>query len=263
MYWKVPGWRLPVRPLRWLNGRREASARVYPFNVHARTFGFLQQPGTALPGFNNETEYSYGGALAASRRYDINGCVYRTGTLRLHARDLSLNRSRQIEGTVDQDIYTPWKAEHRYGYAYSQRLVWDRRLDRQWWVRTTLRSNEHLNPMRPDSVALDFGQWGQTRWLQWGWSYRVTEFQQDRDRDQDFLQQLLFFDAQFEHWFDSGRRMELGAYYRHDLTQMRHAYGFQMSYYFSRGRGYLDIPKQRMRFRDVRHQMAIPHWLER
>lgn len=261
-YWRVPGWRIPFERRLFLNGRREASARVYPFNVHTRVFGFLQQPGTALPGFNNQTEWAYGGNLSATRRYDINGCVYRTGFLRLHARDLSLKRSGYTPGTVDQDIYTPWKREHPYGYSIGQRIVWDRRLDRQWWARANLRSNTHLNPMKPDSVAFDFGQWGQTGWLQWGWSYRVTEYQRDRYRDADFLQQLLNFDAQWEHWFNSGRRIELGAYYRHDLTQMRHAYGFQMSYYFSRGRGYLDIPPQRMRFRDVRHQLAIPNWLE-
>ncbi len=261
---EVPGFWTPLPSFKFWPTRntRDPFWRVNPFNFRWRGYGYLQSPNTAEPGFRNETEWSVGGSATVSRRYDLNDCVYRVSSINVFGRALSLDELAYEPGTVDQDIFTPFKADHRHGVGWSQRFVWTPRLDRQWWLRLGSRSNEDFRLLRPDSVGVEVGQWGQSGWLQWGWSYGAREFQADDDRNNDFLQETLNVDLRWEHWKHSGRRYEITARYRHDLTQERHAFFVNFATYLSRGRGYWDHYPATLRFGNIRKQLAIPKWLE-
>ena len=262
---EVPGFWTPLPSVKlWPTTRRNRDPfhRVNPFNFRWKGYGYLQSPNTAEPGFQNNTEWSFGGSAAVSRRYDLNDCLYRVSTINAFGRALSLDDVQYEPGTVDQDIFTPFKADHRYGLGWSQRFVWTPKLDRQWWLRFSSRSNEDLQFFDPDSIGVEVGQWGQSRWLQWGWSYIAREFQADDDRLNDFLQQTLNLDLRWERWRHSGRRYEITARYRHDLTQGRDAFLINFATYLSRGRGYWDQKPSTLRFGNIRKELAIPYWLE-
>ena len=259
--WQSPGFWTPWPNLS-LRRTRDPNFRVNAFNFRWKAFGYLQSPGTADPGFQNQTEWSFGGSATASRRYDITSRIHRVGTITALGRALSLNQPQYAPGTVDQDVFTQFKADHRHGAQWTQRIVFDQKLDRQWWIGFSGRTNEDWNVFQPDNVAVSLGQWGQTGPLQWGWSYRAREFQRDDDRFNDFLQETLNFDLRWERWRDSGRRFEVAATYRHDLTQQRHAFFVNFATYLSRGRGYWDHQPGSLRFGGIRKQRAIPKWLE-
>ncbi len=175
---------------------------------------------------------------------------------------LSLDEVSYKPGHVDQDVFTVFKSDHRTGLRLSDTWVHQPRLDTQLWLRSALMTNEDYNVVRPDHVTLQTGCATYVGDVILDLSYRATRYRDDGDRAGSSTQQFLGCDALLEDWLHAGCRYELGLSVRHELTESETSANLVLIRYFSRGRGYRDMPPGAVDFRELRRQRHLTAWLQ-
>ena len=68
---------------------------------------------------------------------------------------LSEDRDRWAPGELDQDVFTLFKSNHRFGLRFSDQLVYQPCLDSRCWLRASLMTNE--DQLVPDHLGLRVG----------------------------------------------------------------------------------------------------------
>ena len=229
-----------------------------PYSFSWNASAFAQNAGTPILPGGNSTPWiaSFNGGI--SRRHQINECWQHQPRLSFFARELSEDSDNFPPGELDQDIFTQFKADHRFGLRYTDRFVYQPCLDRRFWIRPSIAGNE--DQLVPDNLGVQFGTDQLLGPVQLRLAYRLRGFLADNDRTNASLQNLMSVDVDFEHWHNQFRRTEMNFSLRHDLNSGGTSVGFNVSSFLNHARGYRDFRPETLLFRSLREERAAKHY---
>jgi hypothetical protein len=251
-------WIRDVLPASWC-GSPEATW-LGSLRLHQHWSAHFQHPSDAIPPYDGRTEAALGVRSRVYWRQNITERCYHVPSVTLITRWLSMDDSTYLPNRVDQDIFTPFKDDHRTGLYLTDSWIHEPTEFARVWLRPAVYTNDDFNPFRPDHISLQTGVsslWGQTDWQL---AYRVARFLDDEDRARTNTQHLLYFDAAVDRWQHAGSRFELTVSVRHDLADGDTSAFLTLTRFTSRGRGYRDQHPSETSFRGLRERMAYPTW---
>lgn len=156
----------------------------------------------------------------------------------------------------DQDIFSRYKAEHRYGALISESLSHRPWLDTLWHGTLSLASNELKDHLVPDHLSLAL-EWKQLLGaFQTNAHYRSSLYFSDTDRSRTLSQNSLGTELIYNRWHGDLDRLELSArmnwhFESQDITSI-----LSLTWHFNNGRGLRDFFPGDLDFRDLRQRMT-------
>jgi len=140
---------------------------------------------------------------------------------------------------LDNDVYSDYKADHRYGLSIADQLTYRPWLDTLWTGRLALTSNEKF--YEPDYLSLK-GVWKQMLGQgQLDLGYRFTHYWADDDRSRSYNRHFLLLDLNWNFWRSNKTRWELGAKLQQDLDNHELLGMLYISWHGGNGRAYRDF----------------------
>lgn len=195
--------------------------------------------------------------LSFANAYNLHPKTRLIPSLTFFARAMSL-RTRtlddQMKLKVDQDVYTPYKADHTTGLTPALTLEHRPWLDTIWSGKVAAGSNQDLNFTSPDHYSTE------AHWLQLlgsvmlDTSYTSTFYQADADRNSASQRSYAGLELNWQHWTDYQNRIELAAQYSHDIERNANLATLSFTYHFGVGRGLRDFAPNELDFRDIRQR---------
>ena len=230
-----------------------------PYQFSWNGFAFLQNAGTPIVSGANRNPWLAGGRLRLSRKRQINELWSRRPTVTAHARFLSEDQDNFAPGDIDQDVFTPYKQDHRYGLRFSDKFVRQCCLDRRAWFRPYLATNE--DQLVPDNLGFETGTDQLIGPLQLNLSYRFTRYLADNDRELSSIQNVVSLDAVLERWHSYRRRSEIQFSIKHDVDDDEGtSLSFNIVNFFNHGRGYRDFDPNQLQFKALKEHRAARHY---
>ena len=228
-----------------------------PIRTHWRAGLFGQDAGR--PQFDGVSSFPWSAFAngGISRRQSINQFWHRTPRLEFFSRYLSEERDGFDSGVLDQDIFTRYKADHRYGLRLSDQWVYQCCIDRRFWMRPMLVTN--TDQVIPDNLGVHFGVDQMIGPVQLRLGYRLTGFFADNDRSSAVVQNLFDLDAMLETWQSRYWRTEARFSVRHDVSNGGTSLQFNLRSFFNQGRGYRDMRPDSLLFRPIREERSLRH----
>ncbi len=238
------------------------SERIYynspdwPFTFSLGGSVFVENFGGALniPGVS-DTEWSATLAGSVRQRRYITPKWYHVPSLSAFIRHVSINSvSRQLAngrviqeapaglaGRIDTDVYTTYKANHRFGLGAAETLAYRPWLDTLFRTRFGIRFNEKVVG-KPDFVNFH-ATWDQRLGdAQLVLGYQFTHYFADDDRINSVQIPSLHAGLSWDVWQTNQSRWELGIGYRHFLRAPKDNTGFiSLTWHFGEGRMYRDF----------------------
>ena len=188
--------------------------RYVPFNFRLQGHAFAQNPDSADLGYFGQGDTEWLGRVEATayQNRQITPKTYHRPSVSLFGRYLSLTKpSKYSSKRMDQDVYTPYKEEHRTGLSLSERLVHRPWRDTIWSAGAGLTSNEELNPLNPDNLGL-WCQWNQLLYpFQVKPGYRAIRYFSDQDREDKLWRHFGSLEVKWDGWRENKDRLELKA----------------------------------------------------
>lgn len=212
------------------------------FHLVARLSGFLQDPGRTRQGGAGTLESAFTLRTRAVLEHRLGPRTVHLPRLELFGRVLSLDadQTRYHRRDLDRDVFTRYKAEHRYGWKLADTLRHRPWLDTLWEAGIALVSNETLDPTRPDHWE------GRLRWRQrlgafeLGLGYRLRRYLADEDRDDGFFDHRLRLSAAGEHWSLRQQRFFWSLSVEYDVDSGDTGLRFTLGWSGGAGRGLRD-----------------------
>ena len=230
-----------------------------PFRMGWNGYGLIQNAGTPHHAGAGSNPWIVGGRLRLSRRRQINECWIRRPTVTAFGRYLSEEFDGFQAGDLDQDVFTPYKRDHRYGLRFSDTITRQNCLDKRYWLRPYLVTNE--DQLVPDNLGFQTGTDQLIGPLQLNLSYRFTQYLVDNDRVLDSIQNVIHLETVWERWHNRRRRSEIRFSIRHDVDDNDGtSFSFNFANYFNHGRGYRDFDPNLMLFKSLREHRAARHY---
>jgi hypothetical protein len=225
-----------------------------PCTFHLEGSGYVQRPTEPLVPGTERTEWSLLLRGRVSKYGEITPKLSQECAVAVFGRLLSMDKNRYEPGHVDQDIFTPYKADHRAGLELRHTLVHQPWLDTEWWGQGALVTNEDF--ATADHLACWVG-WRQLLGnVQVDATYRVTRFFNDTDRTRAATRQVLELDL-FGDFGNTGRDwMELGVGWQHDLTRGVDSLNLYLTWHFGNGREFRDFRPGEVDFLGLRRRRA-------
>ncbi|MDH3598739.1 MAG: hypothetical protein OEU26_03755, partial [Candidatus Tectomicrobia bacterium] len=232
---------------------------VYRPRWRRLTLGLSGKAFVQLPAWDSDLAASAIIEGSAAQRFALGTKAFHLPSLALFGRVLSMDRaSEDASGRVDQDVFTPFKADHRAGLKLAESLIYRPWLDTLWSGKLTLTTNEDLDIFQPDRLTLRL-QWKQlVGALQINTAYRYAHFFADDNRDSAKDRHTLYLDTRWELWRPTGQhRLEVRLRLRYDPVSNDLGVLLGVAWHMGTGRGYRDFRPGSIDFRDVR-QRRIP-----
>jgi len=215
---------------------------TWPVNLNLNLFSYLQD-------LDNGNEWSLYTSGAVSQRRDLGLRTYHLPRLELFARHLSTHRN-DISAFIDSDVFSDYKNDHRHGIRLSDTLVHRPWQDTEWRARLGIASNESL--LSVDNVALAL-EWRQRLGLaQVNAFWRHRHGFDDNDRRSSVVTDRIGIEAYWEWPRQRSRRLEAGLKLNYDLDSNDYSALLQISWDFSRNRGYRDYKPGEIHFLSLR-----------
>ena len=225
--------------------RREPERVPFSVTVEGGTYGQRLESDTAWSMFGRASLSDY-------RRLGLRSAHMSRASLT--ARHLTLDR-RQFEDfqSVDQDVFTTYKDDHRARLQFSDTFFFFPWLDTEWWVGGTLATNARLNPLDLDNVELR-GGWRQLLGdLHLSADYRHRRYLADQNRSRSLTRRALTLSGEWEPWFTSRNGLEMGLWLRRDFDTRDTRASVYITWHRSNGRGYRDFRPRETNFQQRRH----------
>ena len=216
---------------------------------------FADQP---IPVGNSSVPWSAGFNASVTRPHTLTSSWRHSPTLTFFGRTLSEDSSGFEPGELDQDVFTSFKSDHRYGLRISDRFVYQSCLDRRWWIRPSLMTNP--DEITPDNLGLQLGTDQLLGPVQLRLSYRATSFLSDNDREESSTQNIVALDVALESWQSRTRRNQISFSLRNELASGRSTIGFNFASFLNHSRGYRDIRPSTQLFGPIREERAAKHY---
>jgi hypothetical protein len=227
-----------------------------PFNIRTDAKIIAQVP-------HDQLEWLGQWNITASQNYNLTPKFRLVPNLTFFARTMSLRNSQlarhdeELKKKIDQDIFTPYKADHPAGMHPGLTMDYAPWLDTLWVGNVGLTTNENLDIGKPDHYSAE------THWKQLlgnvvldGY-YRAAYYQIDNDRTARETRSYVGLDLNWQRWAIDQHRIELSAQYSYDMQRKAHLAMLSLSVHFGQGRGYRDFAPGEIDFRDIRQRTDI------
>lgn len=224
-----------------------------PFNVQTSAKLYAQDPHDGLEALGQWN-------LSLSQPFNLHPKTQLIPSLSFFARVASLHDSDLARNDpayklkIDQDVFTPYKADHGAGLTPALTLRHRPWLDTLWSVKGGVGSNENLDFTAPDHYRLE------THWQQLlgdvvvDASYRSAYFQADNDRERADERSYLELELNWQHWTVRQHRLELSTQYSYDLQRQAHLATVSLTLHLGEGRGLRDFAPNEVAFGDFRQR---------
>lgn len=195
-----------------------------------------------------ETDWSWKGSAAVIQRHDINETLKHETSLQLFGRYLSAD---DPDNPVDNDIYSTYQSDHRYGARLQAGLRGAPWLDSRWVAHTRLSSNEDFNLFDPDyaQIGADWRQYWRPLVLSAG--YRHRYYLQDDDRSSNQHRPLLRLALASRHGVGGGRLLHVDTRLDYDVDRDEFSFQLGFNWDFTRGRSLRDFDPFRTTFHSL------------
>ena len=207
----------------------------------------------------NRTPSNLGFRFYASRFHKYSDDWSHRPTLQLFGRSLSESQGGYEPGGIDQDVFTPFKSDHRYGFRLNDRWVYQTSLDKRFWINPSLLTNE--NELVPDNLGVQFGTDQLLGSFQLRLAYRLTNFFADDDRNNSSLQNVVNLGVGWEKWSHRNRRSTFQFNLKTDLSNGDSSFGINVSSFWNQMRGYRDFRPGANLFRKIREERYAQSFL--
>ncbi len=158
---------------------------------------------------------------------------------------------------TDQDVYTPYKSQHKAGFNAALTAQARPFLDSLFWTRVGTGTNEDFNVGHPDHYSLE-QHWQQlVGEIALDASYRVTFYQPDNDRASAQTRSYAGLEANWQRWLRNQNRLELSAQYSYDIERKANLAMLSFTWHFGEGRGLRDFAPNEIDFRDIRERQFV------
>lgn len=224
-----------------------------PLQMNWRVYAFGQYAGTPLLEDSNSFPWIAGFSGGLSRRYFIDPCLSHRPSISFFGRYLSESRDGFSDNELDRDIFTLYKRNHRYGLRLSDQFTFQRYMDRRFYVRPVLNSNE--DQLIPDNAGFSVGADQLLGALQVRLAYRMLGFLSDNDRTETAIQNIVRIDLKAEKWSQSGFWSEIDFSLIHEINGGT-SVGLNFSRFFNDARLYRDFRPGTVLFRPLRQERA-------
>mgnify|MGYP006277462787 FL=1 len=232
-----------------------------PFNLQVQAEAYLQNPQAKDCDYlgSESPEWSVTGEVTGSARRKISPTTWHRPSLSLFGRVLSMDGSEAYAGDqVDQDVYTPYKADHLAGLTVSEALIHQPWLDTIWSAQARVRSNEHLALWDPDHISLD-GGWEQLIGpVQLDMGYRATRYFPDQDRQTGRWRHYVSTRLSYDHWRPNQDRLQLSLGWTKALDRDDgYSAWLGLTWHLSRNQGLQDFEPGDPQFSDLMRQRFL------
>ncbi|HIE02113.1 MAG TPA: hypothetical protein EYP59_17820 [Thiotrichaceae bacterium] len=186
-----------------------------------------------------------------SQRWLLGDKTVNIPSVSLFGRVLSRDESPdEYAARLDNDVYSDYKADHRYGITIADQIRHRPWLDTLWIGRAGITSNENL--LEPDYLSLK-AQWKQMLGDgQVDLGYRFTHYWADDDRRKSVNRHFLLLDLNWAIWQQNQTRWELGAQLQQDLDNDELLGMLYISWHGGKGRAYRDFMPGEIDFLNLR-----------
>lgn len=155
---------------------------------------------------------------------------------------------------LDQDVFTRYKADHRFGLTLSDTLEHRPWLDTLWSAGFSLTSNQDFNLLRLDHLGWRLG-WKQLLGpLQLNAGYRGAYYLDDGDRSSESARNFLTLELLWDHWRLRQQRLALELELTQDLDRNETLALLSMFWHLGNGRGYRDFWPGEIDFDDLKQR---------
>ncbi|VAW78302.1 hypothetical protein MNBD_GAMMA14-1700, partial [hydrothermal vent metagenome] len=227
--------------------------------ISANLTGFIQSPGDTLPGKASGTEWTVNANTRALLHIPVNTRTYHEPALTLFGRAMSLNRNNRYTGaSLDRDVFSRYKAQHKGGIRLSDYLVHKPWTDTEWYGQLAVTSNEDFNLASPDNLETRVG------WRQLigdtdvDVGYRLRHYLSDNDRARSSTRNDLRLKVNWMRWNLLQQRAELNLFLNYDIDNNENSVFINLFLHGGNGRGLRDFRQSDVRFPDLRQRNA-PH----
>lgn len=260
VYWNTQGF---VRAREYGNPSFGLDESVYfnpdwlPFSVRSSAKVIAQVPRDQLEALGQLD-------LSTSQAYNLHPKARLIPSVAYFVRAMSLrtiskaNNNPTFQRQVDQDVYTPYRADHTAGMTPALMLEFRPWLDTLWWNKISLGTNEDFDVTRPDHYSYE-EHWQQLLGsIVLDASYRVTFYQADGpDRTDSHPRSYAGLGLNWQHWTSNQNRIDLAAQYSHDIERNANLATLSFTYHFGVGRRLRDFAPNEIDFRDNRQRLGL------
>jgi len=210
-----------------------------PYNLDIDSSIYLQMPDGLG---KRDVEYSINLSASIIDKIELGTRSYHIPSITAFLRLMSMDDYEgHMPEEVDQDIFTPYKADHRYGLILSDTLYYTPWLDSILSLNGRVVLNEDIDPLSPDHLTFEAG-WRQLIGnLQLDLLYQESHYLVDDDRTDRMTTRRLTLGASFERWFNLNKRLEIGARLTQHLLTGEVSGMLYLSLHTGKGRGYRDF----------------------
>jgi hypothetical protein len=229
-----------------------------PFNVRGNAKVVAQVPHDDLEALGQLN-------LTLSQAYNLHPKVRLIPNLTFFARVMSLRTnslarsptSTIFKSKIDQDVFTPYKADHTSGFSPGLTLEHRPWLDTVWSSKVGMGTNENFDLTLPDHYSTE-AHWQQLLGsVALDASYRISFYQSDGDRNNASKRSYAGLELNWQQWTDHQNRLELAAQYSYDIERKANLATLSFTYHFGEGRGLRDFAPGEIDFRDIRQRQFV------
>jgi hypothetical protein len=227
-----------------------------PFTVRSEAKVFAQVPHDRLEALGQWD-------ITLAQAFNLHPKTRLIPNLTFFARAMSLRTSslartdNNFKLKVDQDVFTPYKADHTMGLIPALTAEHRPWLDTLWSTRFSVGSNEDSNFTNPDHLRTE------THWQQLlgsvalDVSYLMTFYQRDADRAIPTNRSYAGVELNWQHWTDHQNRFEVAAQYSYDIERRANLAMLSFTLHLGEGRGFRDFSPIEIDFRDIRQRQFV------
>jgi hypothetical protein len=224
-----------------------------PFNVRGSAKVFAQVPHDRIEALGQVN-------LSLSQSYNLHPKLRLTPNLSFFGRTMSLKntgRDSNLKSEIDQDVFTPYKAQHTAGLNSFLTLEARPWLDTVWSGKIGLGTNEDFDITLPDHYSTE-AHWQQLLGsVALDASYRISFYQPDADRNNASKRSFAGMELNWQHWTAHQHRLELATQYTYDIERKAHLATLLFTWHFGEGRGLRDFAPGEIDFRDIRQRQFV------
>jgi hypothetical protein len=156
----------------------------------------------------------------------------------------------------DQDVFSPYKAQHRYGWGIGDTLNYRPWLDTIFYAGFSLSSNEDLDLLRPDYRRDRLGWKQRLNLVVLELGYQASHYYDDADRRGDETREQVFAEISWDHWLLRQHRLEVRLSLTRDFDRDETLGLLSFLWHGGNGRGYCDFWPGEIDFLDLRQRRA-------
>ncbi len=236
-----------------LEGRVEWLPQQSPWRGTLRVKSYWQKPDS------QQGQLEWANYLDGSiyQLYRLSLKSYHTPRLTLFARNMSRSFNPYRRGWLDQDIFTQYKAQHRYGWRLADRYTYQPWLDTAWTLGGWVSSNDSLSDLWLDGMGLS-ASWRQMLGeAELALAISQRYFLADRERDNSYSSTTLSLQAEWGQWDGAWNRWQLQGELNYQLQTGDVSLVLGVSWQGLQGRAYRDFLPGEIFFKPLR-QWRLP-----